>query len=399
MNVNQDNDILKLEINKTAKSKSLTPYFRRKRMSNVQVNSSAKETQTFQAGSENRIEYFDGLRAFATIAVIMLHVCAANWYTWPVTVSSWITCSFYDSVVRWCVPCFIMISGALFLDKKINLKRLYSKNIFRIVVAFIFWSAIYTFVPSLINNGENKLLTFLEGHYHMWFLFTIIGLYIISPIISGVKGNINALRYTIVFMFISAILIPNAVAILGLFMPNFSVTLGQYLGKFGGGGSEFFNVRFIFYFVLGYYLNSINLSRKMIILIYIFGILGFITTIVCTIYYSIRTNTPNDFFYAYLSINVLLESIAVFVFLKYNFNLKNFGKTARTIIIFISKYSFGIYLVHPLFIEQAKYHFNFTMLPFSSVIGIPILTVLYLTLSVVAAYILSKLPGIGKLIV
>ncbi len=81
MNVNQDNDILKLEINKTAKSKSLTPYFRRKRMSNVQVNSSAMETQTFQAGSENRIEYFDGLRAFATIAVIMLHVCASNWYT------------------------------------------------------------------------------------------------------------------------------------------------------------------------------------------------------------------------------------------------------------------------------------------------------------------------------
>ena len=166
-----------------------------------------------------------------------------------------------------------------------------------------------------------------------------------------------------------------------------------------GGGSEFFNVRFIFYFVLGYYLNSINLSRKMRISIYIFGILGFIATIVCTIYYSIRTNTPNDFFYAYLSINVLLESIAVFVFLKYNFDLKSFGKTARTIIIFISKYSFGIYLVHPLFIEQAKYHFNFTMLPFSSVIGIPILTIIYLTLSAVAAYILSKLPGIGKLIV
>ena len=57
----------------------------------------------------------------------------------------------------------------------------------------------------------------------MWFLFTIVGLYIISPIIWSVKGNINALRYTVVFMFISAIFIPNAVAILGLFIPNFSV--------------------------------------------------------------------------------------------------------------------------------------------------------------------------------
>ena len=107
-------------------------------MSNVQVNSSAMETKAFQAGSENRIEYFDGLRAFATIAVIMLHVCAANWYTWPVTVSSWITCSFYDSVVRWCVPCFIMISGALFLDKKINLKRLYSKISFALLLPSYF---------------------------------------------------------------------------------------------------------------------------------------------------------------------------------------------------------------------------------------------------------------------
>ena len=148
-------------------------------MSNVQINSSAMETQAFQAGSKNRIEYFDGLRAFATIAVIMLHVCAANWYARPVTSSSWIVCSAYDSIVRWCVPCFIMISGALFLDKKINLKRLYSKNIFRIVVAFVFWSAIYTFVPGLITPEESKLLSFFEGHYHMWFLFTIIGLYII----------------------------------------------------------------------------------------------------------------------------------------------------------------------------------------------------------------------------
>ena len=157
-------------------------------MSNEHNNLLFSESVKPLASSNNRIAYFDAIRAFATIAVIMLHVCAANWYAWPVTASSWITCSAYDSVVRWCVPCFIMISGALFLDKKINLKRLYSKNIFRIVVAFVFWSAIYTFVPSLINNGENKLLTFLEGHYHMWFLFTIIGLYIISPIISGVKG-------------------------------------------------------------------------------------------------------------------------------------------------------------------------------------------------------------------
>ena len=66
------------------------------------------------------------------------------------------------------------------------------------------------------------------------------------------------------------------------------------------------------------------------ILIYIFGILGFIATIVCTIYYSIHTNTPNDFFYAYLSINVLLESIAVFVFLKYNFDFNCVFKVFQT---------------------------------------------------------------------
>ena len=368
-------------------------------MSNGHNNLLFSESVKPLASSNNRIAYFDAIRAFATIAVIMLHVCAANWYAWPVTSSSWMICSVYDSTVRWCVPCFIMISGALFLEKKPNIKRLYSKNILRIIIAFVFWSAIYTFVPNGINDDENKLLTFLEGHYHMWFLFIIIGLYILSPIFSSIKEDMNLVRYTTIFMFISAILIPNAIAILSLFNSDFSLRINQYLGKFIGSGSEFLNVRFVFYFVLGYYINTIRLTNKTRKLIYFSGTLGFAFTIFFTIYYSIRINAPEDFFYTYLSANVLLESIAVFVFLKYNFDLKSFGKTARTIIIFISKYSFGIYLVHPLFIEQAKYHFNFTMLPFSSVIGIPILTIIYLTLSAVAAYILSKLPGIGKLIV
>ena len=165
------------------------------------------------------------------------------------------------------------------------------------------------------------------------------------------------------------------------------------------GGDEFLNVRFIFYFVLVYYLNSISLSSRMRKLIYFFGILGFVYTIVCTIYYSIHTNTPNDFFYTYLSVNVFLESIAVFVFVKNNFDLNGAGRTARSIILFISKYSFGIYLVHPLFIEQANYHLNITMLPFSPTLAIPVLTIIYLALSATSAYILSKLPEIGKLIV
>ena len=73
---------------------------------------------TTQTKTNGRILYFDFLRIFATLAVMVLHVAAQNWYSTSVSSFEWQTFNFFNSIVRWGVPIFVMISGALFLNER-----------------------------------------------------------------------------------------------------------------------------------------------------------------------------------------------------------------------------------------------------------------------------------------
>lgn len=89
--------------------------------------------------SVNKIIAFDRLRILAAFAVVVLHAVAPLFLdSYPS--SDWNVANVYESLVRWSVPVFFMISGALFLNKRkeLNIGRLYKKNIFRVFL-FIFF--------------------------------------------------------------------------------------------------------------------------------------------------------------------------------------------------------------------------------------------------------------------
>lgn len=72
-----------------------------------------------------RFVYIDCLRVLATFGVIVLHVSSWNWSSAIIGGVEWKVLTFYNGLVRWCVPVFVMISGALFLGRKVNIKKLY----------------------------------------------------------------------------------------------------------------------------------------------------------------------------------------------------------------------------------------------------------------------------------
>ena len=115
---------------------------------------------------QNRILYFDILRVLATLAVITLHISVHNWYETDISSTQWMAYTMYDSLFRWSVPIFVMISGALFLQRDVNLKKLFSKNIFRLATAFVFWSILYAVIEYF--QGKDLAQCFvnaLHGHY------------------------------------------------------------------------------------------------------------------------------------------------------------------------------------------------------------------------------------------
>jgi surface polysaccharide O-acyltransferase-like enzyme len=148
---------------------------------------------------------------------------------------------------------------------------------------------------------------------------------------------------------------------------------------------------FIGYVVLGYYLSikSFEYSKTTINLISLFLIFaGVSITIFGTYFLSKRNNDFVEYFYNYNTLNVLMSSVGVFLFFK-NLEISNLKviKTAN----FISKYSYGIYLVHVLvltFMKNIQIDYDFI----NPIFAIPIATLICLLVSLLIVFAINKLP-------
>ena len=102
----------------------------------------------------SRIPYLDFLRLLATIGVISLHVFATD-FNGTIQQYDWYVALIGDSLVRWSVPIFVMISGTLFLnpDKQVSLRSILTKRISRLLIAYVFWYSFWK-IPFLKKTVE-----------------------------------------------------------------------------------------------------------------------------------------------------------------------------------------------------------------------------------------------------
>lgn len=299
--------------------------------------------------TNNRIEFFDFLRVVAAFSVVIIHVDAQSYYDTDVRGFSWQVLNFFDSVTRWAVPVFFMMSGAIFLSRQHSIKKIVCKYFFKIVTAFVFWSVLYVGIQ--VYRGEragwNAIQQMIKGYYHMWYLSAIAMLYLMTPILKRITDSQSVVRYTLIVAFLIGVFIPQIVDTVALFSETYSGILSLMLGKikdgiFTGG---------VFYFLFGWYLVNIDLSKKQRRVIYILGIAGLMYTILFSSIVSVWKGEAVNGFYGPYRVNNVLYGVAVFVFAKYNLSYeKVYGRVER-IIKSISKNSFGIYLSHVMVIE------------------------------------------------
>ena len=80
--------------------------------------------------------------------------------------------------------------------KEKKIKDIFLKNILKLTLIYIIWSMIYYFYDVFINNKDLNLYYFItstiNGPYHFWYIPTIIGLYVISPIFFKITQNKDA---------------------------------------------------------------------------------------------------------------------------------------------------------------------------------------------------------------
>lgn len=296
----------------------------------------------------------DILRGLSIIFVVVLHTMGKySTVITPYTGVNWWILTVLESIAKIAVPMFVMISGALLLDKAknyANASEFYKKRLAKIGVPLIFWSVFYYAslilfkLKPLSVKGAIADFLFLDMFYHLYFMYIILGLYMITPFLKVYINNVSIeeIKKTIYSLFTYSI---TAIIVLHIFPSKLS-----YWSVF----TVF--IPFLPYYVAGYYLNSINIQYKVQSLAYLYVAVIILSLPTKFIAWNLANSTQNIWISKYfsdaLSINIVLLSILFFILFKQSKNLllfKNYPWIASHLRE-IAKYSFGIYLIHPIVI-------------------------------------------------
>ncbi len=349
--------------------------------------------------TKERQIYFDVLKIIAAFAVVMLHVSAQHWFYVKLKTPEWRAFNLYDGSVRFAVSLFVIISGALFLSKDRPIGKIFGKYVLRIVTAFLFWSVLY----AAISYGRGTPLAdavreAVKGHYHLWYLYMIAGLYLIVPFLRPVVQNEKLLRYFLILSFLAGIVVPQTVAILAVFRPDSAAYVQSVLEQ----ASLYLPLGYSFCFVLGYWLDRIELTDRRVLLAAALVIAGTSATILLTKrinYYMLDFNLQHKIvvFYQDETVNVAVTAGGVFVLGK-RFFRRPCSARAQKAIAALSKATFGVYLIHPIMIDAVK-ALGLDTITFNPYLSVPVVTVAVFLPSLLVSLLLNQIPFVKKYLV
>lgn len=347
----------------------------------------------------NRIWSLDLLRILASFGIIVLHTSPLPPEHGGVDGLPWKIVITISILFRWCVPAFFMISGALFLspERKLSTVRLYKKTILRIASCFIFWSAVYAVAHCVImDKGKWTFINqLLRGHYHMWYIFSILALYMLTPLLRKMTENRKLTEYYLVLGFVFTFLLPRLLAFIQLFSPPHADVIASMqsavaqLNPLPGAYA-------LYYFVLGHDLHAYPVGIAPRRLLIGAGVIGYIATTALTLWHSSMIGAASGQFYDMSSLTVLMMAVAVFLFFNAHFASFQPGPRAERILTELSACSFGVYLVHPFLIERLS--LTLPPSPVVLLVGTPALVFLIYLLALAISFTLRRIPLLGKYI-
>ncbi|MCR5557218.1 MAG: acyltransferase family protein [Butyrivibrio sp.] len=346
---------------------------------------------------KQREYYLDIAKVASMIAVITVHTGAISWYEGPFEGYPWGVLNVFDMLGRFSVPVFLMISGYLFLNPKrqVTSSDIFKKYIPRLLCAFFFWSFLYALITSgfLTSRslsggvGEKLIQDTLAGRYHMWYIFAIAGLYVITPALRPVAADRKAMKYFLLVSFILTYLIPTLQLI-----PVVSESTFWFTGRF----ELSYISGYVLYYLAGYYFGTVELSAKQRKIIYIIGIVSVLIMFVVVSVSIMRQQYPAHTYHEYTNAGMPLFGLAAFVFFKYAFKDVNPNTKIMRAIIRLSKMNLGIYLVHDFGLIVFK-KIGLKPVIGSPFIMLPILALADYAISYCIVFVISHVPVLKKL--
>jgi surface polysaccharide O-acyltransferase-like enzyme len=136
-----------------------------------------------------RVIWLDWMRVAACLMVIVVHATEPFYLggdgSLILTRTDAFWASFFDSLVRACVPLFVIASSYLQFPLHYSSEEFFRRRAVRILVPFILWTVVYALVwGSPVQNFKDLLLNFNYAAGHLWFVYMLVGVYLLMPLLS-----------------------------------------------------------------------------------------------------------------------------------------------------------------------------------------------------------------------
>lgn len=339
------------------------------------------------ASLKKREVYLDALRVTATLAVMVIHLAATGYAEAVPGSYEWTVCLIYSTLARFAVPAFVMISGAMHLDpgREVAMKHMLKKT-GKLMTVFVCWSLVYALTESAkehqIFSAAYALAVvhrLVSGHYHMWYLYTIAGLYLATPFLRAMAADENLLKMYIVTAFAL-----NFCLRIPTWIPGWEETAGTAFNHADAG----IFAGFTGYYCLGCYLHRRTFTKKQIAVISLFSGLLMAAFLVA----GILLDRPAMAFSEKMP-QIFLYGAGVFLLFK---SSAGHLERRRGILEKMVPCTFGMYLIHPAF----NFLFRKTglyALTFDPLLCIPLCALLVFGASFSVVWCMRKIPLLRKL--
>ena len=324
---------------------------------------------------------------FSALAVVLLHVSSSIVTRYGENRGAdWWLGNLGDSFTRWCVPVFVMITGSLLLSKPTteNLPSYYLRRLDRILIPLIVWTVVYLLVNAYsvgtldLEQVKTNILTGTV-YFHLWYLYMLLGLYLVVPLVQRLVwrrsqrqlGRLTAfsLVLSIVYTYTLPLIANTQLIFLTMFPP------------------------YIAYLMAGYYIGS---APKSVIQSKTAAILAIASGFAIMIFTGLLAENLGSRAWGIMYTNhnplVILMSLCLFSLAKDLLWASNPDEsTASRFVMRIAPLTFGIYVIHPLFIFIAWQIPGLDTLQTVG-IGIPIITTMVFVFSAILTLVLQRIP-------
>lgn len=370
------------------------------------------------------IVWMDVVRFIAMFTVVCCH-CTDPFNFYPGTapnigeIKLW--GAIYGSVLRPCVPLFVMITGALLLPVRSDASTFYKKRIPRVFYPFLIWSVLYNLFPwitGLLGLNPQIILDFfpyageevmqqsfsVSLEYilmipfnfsilavHMWYIYLLIGLYLYLPVFSAWVEKASE-RAKLMFLLAWGVT---------LLLPYYYQFVSNYL--WGTCSWNSFGMLYAFagfngYLLLGHYLKNLEWSLKKTLAIgipmfavgYAVTFLGFRHITALPKY----TDEMLELFFTYCSLNVVMMTIPVFMLAK---KVKVNSERMKKALANLTVCGFGIYMIHYFFTGPSVVLMRAINMPIG--LQIPVAAILAFAVSWGLVWLIYRAGKVAKYIV